>query len=249
MNFEGKVLLATGGGSGIGAATARRFASGGGRVAVVDLDASRANEIAADIDGAIGLGCDVADEASVRSAVEATREQFGAIDCVLNAGGHAAFGPIEEWTVEDWDRMMKVHAGGTFLVCKYVLPMMRQQGGGSIVNVASAAALVANNNNAPYGAAKAAIIGFSRQIAREGAPTVRVNTVAPGRVLTGMTEPLIASRGGTPEEGAKQFGMANMQQRMAEPDELAAPICFLLSDDASFITGTVLVVDGGETAM
>ena len=80
------------------------------------------------------------------------------------------FGPIEEWTVEDWDRMMKVHAGGTFLVCKYVLPMMRQQGGGSIVNIASTAALTANNNNAPYGAAKAAIIGFSRQIAREGAP-------------------------------------------------------------------------------
>lgn len=249
MDFEGKVLFATGGGSGIAAATARRFADGGGEVAIVDLDAGRANEIAADIDGAIGLGCDVADEASVRAAVDAAREQFGSIDCVLNAGGHAEFGPIEEWTLERWDRMMSVHAGGTFLVCKYVLPMMREQGGGSIVNIASAAAIVANNNNAPYGAAKAAIIGFSRQIAREGAPHVRVNTVAPGRVRTGMTEPLFAERGATPEEGAKQFGLANMQQRVAEPDELAAPICFLLSDDASFITGTLLVVDGGETSM
>ena len=105
---------------------------------------------------------------------------------------------------------------------------MRAQGGGSIVNIASTAALTANNNNSPYGAAKGAIVSFSRQLAREGAPDVRVNTVAPGRVRTGMTEPLFAGRGASADEGAKQFGMANMQQRVAEPDELAAPICFLL---------------------
>ena len=91
--------------------------------------------------------------------------------------------------------MMSVHAGGTFLVCKHVLPIMREQGGGSIVNIASTAALTANNNNSPYGAAKGAIVSFSRQLAREGAPDVRVNTVAPGRVRTGMTEPLFAGRG------------------------------------------------------
>jgi 3-oxoacyl-[acyl-carrier protein] reductase len=249
MDFEGKVLFATGAGSGIALATARRFVSGGGRVAIVDLDADKAKEIAADMNGAIGLGADVSDEASVLAAIDATRNELGPIDCVLNAAGHAAFGPIEEWSLEAWNRMMLVHAGGTFLVCKHVLPLMREQGGGSIVNIASTAALTANNHNSPYGAAKGAIVSFSRQLAREGAPDVRVNSVAPGRVRTGMTEPLFAGRGASAEEGAKQFGMANMQQRVAEPDELAAPICFLLSDGASFITGTLLVVDGGETSI
>ena len=113
-----------------------------------------AEETAGGIDGAIGLGADVADETSVRAAVDATKDRLGRIDCVLNAAGHAAFGPIEEWSMEAWQKMMTVHAGGTFLVCKHVLPMMRQQGGGSIVNIASTAALTANKNNSPYGAAK-----------------------------------------------------------------------------------------------
>jgi NAD(P)-dependent dehydrogenase (short-subunit alcohol dehydrogenase family) len=250
MDFDGKVLFATGGASGIAAATARRFTAGGGRVAVVDLDAGRAQEAAGGIEGAIGLGADVADEASVKAAVDATIERLGRIDCVLNAAGHAEFGPLETWSLEAWNRMMSVHAGGTFLVCKHVLPLMREQGGaGSIVNIASTAALTANQNNTPYGAAKGAIISFSRQLAREAAPDIRVNTVAPGRVRTGMTEPLVAQRSDSVEEGFKRFGMANLQQRVAGADELAAPICFLLSDGASFITGTLLVVDGGETAL
>jgi len=251
MTFDGQVLFATGGGSGIAAATARRFAAGGGRVAVVDLDLGRAEAVAADLDGSIGLAGDVADEASVERAIADTVSRLGRIDAVLNAAGHADFGPLDEWPLERCNRMMGVHAGGTFLVCKHAVPALRQSGsGGSIVNIASTAALTANNHNAPYGAAKGAIIAFSRQLARDVAPDIRVNVVAPGRVRTGMTEPLMEQRGGGDvAAGAKAFGAANLQQRVGEPDEIAAPICFLLSSDASFMTGTMIVADGGETAI
>ena len=250
QRFAGKVLLTTGGGSGLAAAVARRFAHEGGRVAVLDMDAGRANAVAAELPGSISLAVDVASEDGVRDAVAATHKQLGRIDCVFNAAGHADFGPIEQWTLERFNRMLGVHVGGTFLVCKYVLPLMRAQGGGSIVNVASIAAIVAQPNNAPYGAAKAAIWGFSRQLANEAAPLVRVNVVAPGRIRSGMTEPLWKMRGGgSIDAGVAQAAALNMLGRVGEPDDIAAPVCFLFSDESAFMTATSLVPDGGETAL
>jgi NAD(P)-dependent dehydrogenase (short-subunit alcohol dehydrogenase family) len=248
MRFSGKNLFATGGGSGIAAAVARRFTAEGGRVAVADVDETRAKAVAAELPGAVALACDVADEESVRAALAAADEHLGGVDAVFNAAGHAEFGPIEEWSLERWNRMMLVHAGGTFLVCKHALPLLRARGGGSIVNVASVAALVAQRNNAPYGAAKAAIAGCTRQLTLEVGPEIRVNVVAPGRTHSGMTDPIMLARGeGDLARGAAAFGQGNIQKRVAGADELAATVCFLLSDDATFTTGATLVVDGGET--
>jgi NAD(P)-dependent dehydrogenase (short-subunit alcohol dehydrogenase family) len=219
-------------------------------VAVADIDGDRANELASKLDGSIGLQADVADEASVAAAVDQAYTTLGRIDSVLNAAGHHAASPVEDWSYQEWLRLMSVHAGGTFLVCKHVVPRLRDQGGGSIVNITSIAALVAQPENSAYGAAKGAILSFSRQLAMELAPSIRVNAVAPGRVRTGMTMPLYEKIGeGSFERGIAIAGSHNPQARVAEAEEIAAPICFLLSDDASFVTGSLTVVDGGETVV
>jgi len=247
MRFEGKVLLATGAGSGIAAATARRFAREGGRVAVLDLSAERAQAVADELDGSVAIACDVADEAAVTAAVADAHARLGRIDCVLNAAGIADFGPLADWSLERFNRMLQIHVGGMFLVCRSAVPLMR---GGAIVNVASIAAITAQPFNAPYGAAKSAIAGYTRQLALEVGPEIRVNAVAPGRIRTGMTEPLYVERGGGDyQAGARLAGEHNIFKRVAEPEEIAGPVCFLFSDDASFLTGQTITVDGGETIL
>ncbi len=248
MRFDNSVLFVTGGASGIGRATAERVVAEGGRAALVDLDLAKAQAVAEEIGGgSIGLGANVADEAQVKAAVDATVDRLGGIDLVLAAAGHAEFGPSAEWDTARFNRMLEVHVGGTFNVCKHVTPVMKARGRGSIVTIASTAAFMANNNNVPYGAAKAAITGLTRQFSLEALPEVRINCVAPGRTITGMTTPLMLARGGDMVKGEEIFGQAIPMKRMATADELAAAICFFLSDDASFITGQTLIVDGGET--
>lgn len=247
MRFDNQVLFVTGGASGIGFATAERVVAEGGRAALVDLDLERAEAAAAKLPGCIGLAANVADDAAIAAAVATTVERLGGIDLVLAAAGHAEFGPVAEWDAARFNRMLEVHVGGTFHVCKHTLPVMKARGKGSIVTIASTAAFTANGDNVPYGAAKAGITGLTRQLSLEALPEVRINCVAPGRTVTGMTTPLMLQRGGDLEQGEKVFGAKVPMKRMGTAAELAAAICFFLSDDASFVTGQTLLVDGGET--
>lgn len=243
--FSGKVLLATGAGSGLAAATARRFASEGGRVAVLDLDLPRAEALAAELGDSVGLRCDVADEQSVRDAVGAAHARLGRIDGVVNAAGLFSASPIEDLALADWNRMLAVHMTGTFLVCRETVPLLRASGGGSIVNFGSVTAFIARANTAAYSAAKGGIVAFSRQLALDlGADRIRVNVIAPGTVRSPMSDETY----GPPGTPGQKLPLS-IQMRIAEAEEIAAPVCFLLSDEASFFTGTVFVADGGATAV
>jgi 2-hydroxycyclohexanecarboxyl-CoA dehydrogenase len=245
MRLEGRTALVTGGASGIGAATARRLAAEGARVAVGDLDLERARDVAGEIDG-VATGLDVTDTASVGRAVAAATEALGPVDVLVNNAGTDRFAFFVNTDEELWDFVLAVNLRGVLACTHAVLPTMHERGGGVIVNVASEAGRVGSQGSATYSAAKAGVIGFTKAIARESARFgVRCNAVAPGPIET----PLLNS---APEQlgelGARlKQGMidATAVRRIGEPDEVAAVIAFLASDDASYVTGQTVNVSGG----
>jgi len=245
MRLEGRIALVTGGASGIGAATARRLAAEGARVAVADVDLDGARAVAGEIDGE-PIEMDVSDAASARAGVEAAEAALGPLAIAVNNAGTDRFAFFVQTDEALWDLVLGVNLRGTIAVTHAVLGGMQRRGGGSIVNVASEAGRVGSQGSAVYSAAKAGVIGFTRAIAREAARfNVRVNAVAPGPIDTPLLNAAPVELG---EIGARlRQGMidATTMRRIGQPEEVAAAIAFLACEDASFVTGQTLNVSGG----
>lgn len=241
--FDDKVAVITGGASGIGAATARLLAAGGTRVAIADLPGSAGPALAEEL-GGLFVACDVAERAQVEALVAAAIDRFGGLDLLVNNAGIGSFGEAPDLDPESWRRVLAVDLDAVFYGARAAIPAMRARGGGTIVNVASISGMAGDYGFAAYSAAKGAVINYTRTLAIDHAKdNIRVNSVCPGLVDTPLT-------------GAFKTipGLADLWQagipmgRAARPEEIAQVIVFLLSDAASYMTGSNVVVDGGATA-
>jgi NAD(P)-dependent dehydrogenase (short-subunit alcohol dehydrogenase family) len=248
--FAGKVAIVTGGGGGIGSATARRFAADGAAVVVADVSADAADrtvESIATAEGtAVAVVVDMSDEASVAAMVALTTQRFGRLDVIHNnaadIGMGGGDGDLVDLDVEVWDRRMAVNARGVMLGCKHAVPAMRANGGGVIINMSSVSGLLGADTNAAYGSSKAAVIGLTRYVATMyGRDGIRCVCVAPSLVMT----PTLAAM---PEPRLAQFAAERLLPWAVEPDDLAAVVTWLASDEARGITGQTIAVDGGVTA-
>jgi 2-hydroxycyclohexanecarboxyl-CoA dehydrogenase len=245
MRLEGRIALVTGGASGIGAATVRRLAAEGARVAVADIDLDGARAVAGEVDGH-ALHLDVADAASAVAAAAETESELGPIDVLVNNAGTDRFAFFVNTDEALWDFVLGVNLRGTIAVTHAVLDGMQRRGGGAIVNVASEAGRVGSQGSVVYSAAKAGVIGFTRAVARESSRFgVRVNAVAPGPIDTPLLNAAPVELGEIGERLKAGMIAATSMRRIGQPEEVAAAIAFLASDDASFVTGQTINVSGG----
>ncbi len=246
MDLNGKIAIVTGAGQGLGWAIAKRLADDGASLVIADINWEKAQEKSSFLQKigkkAMAIKVDVSRAGEVNNMVSQVLEKFGRIDILVNnAGILGPYFPVEEYPEELWDQVIAVNLKGTFLCCKAVIPIMKKQGRGSIVNIASVAGKEGNANMAPYSASKGAIITLTKTLGKELATSnIRVNAVSPALLETEMTQSM------TPEQRALLTSKIPMG-RLGKPEEVAAVVKFLVSDEASFVTGQCYDISGGRS--
>jgi len=250
-DLRGKAAIVTGAASGIGRATAELFAHARARLVVNDVDARRLDRLVATLSAAganvVAVPGDVADDRTARELARVAQERFGAIDVLVANAGIIPLVGIDEATGDDWDKVMAIDGRGMFLCCKHAIAAMRASGGGSIVCVSSISGVAGQSRQATYGPAKFVATGLTKHLAVECAEQgIRVNAVAPGTIRTERVLRLADEPGGP--EYLETVAALHPMGRLGEPAEVAKAILFLASDEASFVTGAVLPVDGGYLA-
>ncbi|GAB7007575.1 3-oxoacyl-ACP reductase FabG [Nocardioides sp. AN3] len=248
--FDGRVAVITGAARGIGFGVATRFAQEGASVAVIDLDESAAADAAKNLPGQathVGIGANVGKPADVDAAIARVTDELGGLHILMNNAGITRDNLLFKMTEDDWDLVMNVHLKGAFLMSKAAQAVFVAQKYGKIVNVSSTSAL-GNRGQANYAAAKMGIQGFTRTLAIELGPYgINVNAIAPGFIATEMTDATAARLKLDVDEFRRLSAEANPVKRVGHPDDIAAAATFLASDEASYITGQTLYVDGGAT--
>lgn len=240
MRLDGKIAVVTGGSSGIGKAIAQRMVDEGATVITADRSSK---ETTLGSGSLLPLHVDVQDQASVDSMVRTVVARHGRLDCMVNSAGIGSDIPFLQTPLETFDRVVAVNLRGTFIVGQAAARAMKETGGGSIVNVASVSGITGNAGRSAYGASKWGVVGLSRVMAIDLADFgIRVNVLAPGAVETPLVSRML------PEDDARQWTAQTPMRRYGRPEEVAGAVVFLCSSDASYITGHVLVVDGGFSA-
>jgi 3-oxoacyl-[acyl-carrier protein] reductase len=240
IDLTGKTAVVTGSTRGIGRAVAQALADSGARVAIVGRDRERAVAVAAEVgNGAAGFACDVADTSAVSALIADVEKEFGGIDILVNNAGLTRDNLVMRISDEDWDAVMNANLRGAFAAIRAVSRGMMKKRSGRIINMASVVGLNGNKGQANYAASKAGLIALTKSVAKElGSRSILVNAIAPGFIETEMTDAM------TPEARAALNGLIPLA-RLGTPEDIASMVVFLASDHASYITGQVLVVDGG----
>jgi len=251
MKLKDKVAIVTGAAKGIGSGIARVFVQEGAKVVLVDWDDKEGPKMAEELRKAGGdtlfVKCDVSKEEEVKKAIQATLDKYGRIDILVNDAGVGVYKSVLDTSSEEWDYCLGINLKGQFLFAKYAIPHMQAIGKGAIVNISSVHSFATVNEIAPYTASKGGITALTRNMAIDYGPTIRVNSIAPGWILTPLIQSIFDGYP-DPAKQRKSVEERMVMKRIGRPEDIGHAAAFLASDEADFITGTQLFVDGGLTA-